>query len=104
VEPGYDLGYHVVDREPLIVLMPSDHRLTAREAVPPQDLIGEIFIGGSNKAGVLHAVTEEYLRRSWLGIPQDHGVESKSNTSAILKLFLSRVEELREPIAGGVQT
>ena len=29
VEPGYDLEYHVVDREPLIVLMPSDHRLTA---------------------------------------------------------------------------
>ena len=50
VEPGYDLGYHVVDREPLIVLMPSDHRLTAREAVRPQDFVGEIFIGGSNKA------------------------------------------------------
>src|ERR1700742_2304794 len=30
VEPGYDLEYHVVDREPLIVLMPNDHRLTAR--------------------------------------------------------------------------
>src|SRR6201988_2312730 len=44
VEPGYDLGYHVVDREPLIVLMPRDHRLTAREAVRPQDLVGEIFI------------------------------------------------------------
>ena len=50
VEPGYDLEYHVVDREPLIVLMPSDHRLTAREAVRPQDFVGEIFIGGSNKA------------------------------------------------------
>src|SRR4249919_1865888 len=37
VEPGYDLGYHVVDREPLIVLMPSDHRLSARETVRPQD-------------------------------------------------------------------
>src|SRR5467141_3753626 len=37
VEPGYDLAYHVVDREPLIVLMPSDHRLTARETVSPQD-------------------------------------------------------------------
>src|SRR5260221_7927869 len=35
VEPGYDddLGYHVVDREPLIVLMPSDHRLTAKQAI-----------------------------------------------------------------------
>jgi LysR family transcriptional regulator, hca operon transcriptional activator len=64
VEPGYDLEYHVVDREPLIVLMPSDHRLTAREAVRPQDFVGEIFIGGSNKAAVLRTVTEDYLRRS----------------------------------------
>src|ERR1700692_2955535 len=53
LEPGYDLGYHVVDREPLIVLMPSDHRLTAHETVSPRDFIGEVFIGGSNKAGVL---------------------------------------------------
>ncbi|HWX13904.1 MAG TPA: LysR substrate-binding domain-containing protein, partial [Methylocella sp.] len=68
VEPGYDLEYHVVDREPLIVLMPSDHRLTAREAVRPQDFVGEIFIGGSNKAAVLRTVTEDYLRRtsSWI--------------------------------------
>jgi LysR family hca operon transcriptional activator len=67
VEPGYDLGYHVVDHEPLIVLMPSDHRLTAREAVRPQDFVGEIFIGGANKAAVLRAVTEDYLRRAGRG-------------------------------------
>ena len=30
VESGLDLEYQVVDREPLFVLMPSDHRLTAR--------------------------------------------------------------------------
>ena len=29
VEPNFDLEYEVVDHEPLIVLMPSDHRLTA---------------------------------------------------------------------------
>ena len=146
VEPGYDLGYHVVDREALIVLMPSDHRLTARKAVRPQDFVGEIFIGGSNKAGVLHAVTEDYLHRSGLDIKPDHGVDnmamamslvastrglalmpayaknllpwsvvsrplegeaptielalgySKSNTSPILKLFLSRLDELRAPV------
>jgi LysR family hca operon transcriptional activator len=145
VEPGYDLEYHVVDREPLIVLMPNDHRLTAREAVRPQDLAGEIFIGGSNKATVLRAVTEDYLRRSGLDIKLDHGVDnmamamslvasthglalmpayaknllpgsvvsrplegeaptidvavgySKSNTSPILKLFLSRLDELAGP-------
>ncbi len=142
VEPGYDLEYQVVDREPLIVLMPSDHRLTAKQAIHPRELVGEIFIGGANKAAVLRAVTEEYLRRSGVDIKLDHGVDnmamamslvastrgvalmpayaknllpwsvvsrplegvaptidiavgySKSNTSPILKLFLSRLDEL----------
>jgi LysR family hca operon transcriptional activator len=76
VEPGYDLEYHVVDREPLIVLMPRGHRLTSREAVRPQDLAGEIFIGGSNKAAVLRAVTEDYLRRSGIDVKLDHGVDN----------------------------
>jgi LysR family transcriptional regulator, hca operon transcriptional activator len=145
VEPGYDLGYHVVDREPLIVLMPSDHRLTAKQAIHPRELVGEIFIGGANKATVLRAVTEDYLRRSGVDIKLDHGVDnmamamslvastrglalmpayaknllpssvvsrplegeaptievavgySKSNTSPILKLFLSRLDELVGP-------
>jgi LysR family transcriptional regulator, hca operon transcriptional activator len=142
VEPGYDLAYHVVDREPLIVLMPSDHRLTAKQAIHPRELVGEIFIGGSNKAAVLRAVTEDYLRRSGLDIKLDHGVDNlamamslvastrglalmpayaknllpssvvsrplegeaptielavgydRSNSSPILKLFLSRLGEL----------
>lgn len=76
VEPGYDLGYHVVDSEPLIVLMPSDHHLTASQAVRPQDLLGEIFIGGANKATVLRAVTDDYLRRSGVEINPDHGVDN----------------------------
>jgi LysR family hca operon transcriptional activator len=76
VEPGYDLEYHVVDREPLVVLMPSDHRLTARATVRPQDLVGEIFIGGAKKAAVLHAVTEDYLRRSGVEITMTHGVDN----------------------------
>src|SRR5882672_6211332 len=76
VEPGYDLEYHVVDREPLIVLMPSDHRLTAKQAMHPREPVGEIFIGGSNKAKVLRAVTEDYLRRSGVDIMLDHGVDN----------------------------
>jgi LysR family hca operon transcriptional activator len=108
--------------------------------------VGENFIGGSNKATVLRAVTEDYLRRSGLDIKLDHGVDnmamamslvastrglalmpayaqnllpwsvvsrplegeaptidlavgySKSNTSPILKLFLSRLDELVRPI------
>ena len=84
VEPGYDLEYRVVDREPLIVLMPSDHRLTACDAVRPQDFVGEIFIGGSNKAGVLRAVTADYLRRSGLDIDLDHGVDNMAMAMSLV--------------------
>jgi LysR family hca operon transcriptional activator len=142
VEPGYDLDYHIVDREPLVVLMPSDHRLAVRKAVRPQDFVDEVFIGGSKKATVLRAVTENYWLHSGIDIKLDHGVDnltsaislvvstrglalmpayaknllpwsvvsrplegdaptielavgySKSNTSPILKLFLSRLDEL----------
>jgi LysR family transcriptional regulator, hca operon transcriptional activator len=83
-EPGYDLAYHVVDREPLIVLMPRDHRLTARETVRPKDFVGEIFIGGANKASVLRAVTEDYLRRSGLDIKLDHGVDNMAMAMSLV--------------------
>src|SRR6266404_8297417 len=56
--------------------MPSDHRLTARESIRPQEIAGEIFIGGSNKATVLRSVTEKYLRRSGVDIKPDHGVDN----------------------------
>jgi LysR family hca operon transcriptional activator len=146
-EPTFDLSYEVVDHEPLIVLMPSDHRLTSREAIHPREFAGEIFIGGSNKASVLRAVTEDYLRRSKLDIKLDHGVDnmamaialvastrglalmpayaknllpssvvsrplegeaptidlvvgySKTNTSPILKLFLSRMDVLSDRVS-----
>ena len=127
------------------MLMPSDHRLTARQAIHPRELVGEIFIGGSNKATVLRGVTEDYLRRSGVDIRLDHGVDnltmaislvasirglalmpayaknllpwsvasrplegeaptidlavgySKANSSPVLKLFLSRLDELVRP-------
>src|SRR5713226_3762867 len=84
VEPTFDLGYEVVDHEPLIVLMPSDHRLTSREAIHPREFVGEIFIGGANKATVLRAVTEDYLRRSGLDIKLDHGVDSVSMAMSLV--------------------
>ncbi len=145
VEPGYDLGYHIVDREPLIVLMPDDHRLAARQAIHPREFAGTTLIVGSNKAAVLRAVTEDYLRRAGVEARLNHGVDnlamamslvvstgrlallpayarnllpasvvsrplegeaptidiavgySKSNTSPIIKLFLSRLDELVGP-------
>ncbi|MEA3177018.1 MAG: hypothetical protein QOI59_541 [Gammaproteobacteria bacterium] len=41
-EPNFELVYEVVDHEPLIVLMPSDHRLTSREAI--RDEVGKALV------------------------------------------------------------
>jgi LysR family transcriptional regulator, hca operon transcriptional activator len=146
-EPTLDLCYEVVDQEPLIVLMPSDHNLTSHDTIHPREFVGEIFIGGSNKATVLRGVTEEYLRLSGFDIKLDHGVDnmamamslvastrglalmpayaknllpwsvvsrplegeaptidlvvgySKANTSPVLKLFLSRIDDLTDRIS-----
>jgi LysR family hca operon transcriptional activator len=91
-EPSFDLCYEVVDHEPLIVLMPSDHRLIGREAIHPREFVGEIFIGGARhphthahtKASVLAAVTEDYLRRCGLDIKLDHGVDNMAMAMSLV--------------------
>jgi len=141
-EPGFDLDYRVVSQEKLVVLMPSDHRLTERATIRPEDFAGEPFIMATNKAKVLHQVILKYLKDKAIEVAPEHGVDnlamamslvastrglalmpeyannllpwsvvsrplegeaptidlvigySKSNTSAVLKLFLSRADEL----------
>jgi LysR family transcriptional regulator, hca operon transcriptional activator len=137
-----DLVFRLVVKEPLVVVLPSDHPLASQAAVSPQDLEGEIFISVSNTAPVLRAVIEGYVKRSGLKIAPDHEVDNlsmaislvastrgvallpiyaqnflpwsvisrpikgevptidlmiayhKANTSPLLKLFLSRIDEL----------
>jgi LysR family hca operon transcriptional activator len=45
-EEGHpDLVYRVLITEPLIVALPSDHRLASHDAIQPLDFVGETFIG-----------------------------------------------------------
>ena len=75
-EQGFpDLLYKVLVAEPLIVLLPSDHRLALRDAIRPQDLAGETFIGMADQAPVLRSLTEDYLRRSGVDLQPTHRVE-----------------------------
>jgi LysR family hca operon transcriptional activator len=137
-----DLTFKTVTKEPLVVIMPSDHRLASHEAIRVQEIVGETFISVSNTAPVLRTVIDEYLKRSGIDITPDHEVDnlamamslvastrgvallpayaqnflpwsvisrplhgdvptidlvigySNANTSPILKLFLSRTDDL----------
>jgi LysR family transcriptional regulator, hca operon transcriptional activator len=139
-----ELDYKVIVKEPLIVALPSDHRLASRDAIALHDIAGETFIGMSNTAPTLRLIIDEYLERSGLNLQQAHRVDNlamamsliastrgvallpeyaknflpwavtsrplkgepltidlvigynKTNTSPILGLFLSRVDQLKK--------
>jgi LysR family hca operon transcriptional activator len=137
-----DLAYRVLVKEPLLVVLPSNHRLAALKSIGLKDLVGESFVTVSNTAPVLRAVIDNFLKRSGTKITPAHEADHlsmgmsliastggvgllpaytqnflplsvtsrplkgatptvdlvlgyrKSNQSPILKLFLSKVDEL----------
>jgi LysR family hca operon transcriptional activator len=138
--PG--LAFRLLAKEPLMVILPGDHRLAALKAIGPKDLVGESFVIVSDTAPVLRAVIDNYLKRSGVNITPAHQADhvtmgislimsmrgvgllpvyaqnflppsvtsrplkgdtptvdlvlgyKKSNESPILKLLLSRLDEL----------
>jgi LysR family hca operon transcriptional activator len=85
-EPDYDLEYRVIGQEELVMLMPSDHRLTKRKTVEAKDMIGEPYVAMANKAKVLRAVIDEYLARSGVAIEPTQGVD---NPAMVMSLVAS---------------
>jgi LysR family hca operon transcriptional activator len=142
-----DLAFRLLVKEPLLVILPTDHRLAALKAISPRDLAGETFVIVSHTAPVLRAVIDNYLKRSGIKITPAHEADHvtmgislimstrgvgllpayaqnflpatvtsrplkgesptvdlvlgyrKSNQSPILKLLLSRLNELVERVS-----
>src|ERR1700726_927199 len=70
-----ELAFRPLVKEPLVVVLPSDHRLAALKAISPSDLVGETFVGVSDTAPVLRAVIDNYLKRSAIKVTPQHEVD-----------------------------
>jgi len=79
-----DLVYKVLVREPLIVILPSDHRLASRKAIGLKDLARETFIGMADQAPVLRSIIEDYIRRSGVDLQPTHRVEYLSMAMSLV--------------------
>jgi LysR family transcriptional regulator, hca operon transcriptional activator len=136
------LAFRRLIKEPLVVILPADHRLAALKSISPRDLVSETFVSVDDTAPVLRKVIDNYLKRSGININPSHEVDNlamamsliastggvgllpayaqnfllssvtsrplkgdtptielvlgykKSNQSSILKLLLSRLDEL----------
>jgi LysR family hca operon transcriptional activator len=142
-----DLAFRLLVKEPLTVILPSNHRLAAQKSIRPEELVGETFVTVSHTAPVLRGVIDNYLNRSGVKITPAHEADhvtmgmsliastggvgllpayaknflpssitsrplkgdapsvelvlgyKKSNDSPILKLLLSRLDELVERVS-----
>jgi LysR family hca operon transcriptional activator len=67
-----DLSFKHLTSEPLVVVLPSDHRLAALEAISPRDIEGETFVNVSDTAPTLRVVIDEYLKNAGVKIATAH--------------------------------
>ena len=77
--------FALLRREPLIVLMPADHRLTARDTIRAQDITSESLIGvPPAKSPVLRAVTDSYGAKLGIDLTPDHDVDNLSMAMSLV--------------------
>jgi LysR family hca operon transcriptional activator len=72
---GPELTFRLLVKEPLVAILPADHRLAARKDIAAQDLEGETFVGVSNTAPVLRALVDAYLKKSGVSVRRDYEVD-----------------------------
>jgi LysR family transcriptional regulator, hca operon transcriptional activator len=71
-----DLVFRTVTREPLTLVLPSDHRLAAAERIALDQVAGDPFINVSATAPALRAVIDDYIRRTGLEIAPAHEADN----------------------------
>src|SRR5713226_3674436 len=74
--PG--LVFKFLIKEPLVAVLPSDHRLAARKAIRPRDIVGETFINPTKAAPALKVVIDDYVARSGISLTPDYEAENLS--------------------------
>jgi LysR family hca operon transcriptional activator len=79
-----DLTYQVVTKEPLVVILPSDHRLAARDFIDPKELAAETLLSVSNTAPALRAVIDDYWKRSGIDRKPEHEADNLAMAMSLI--------------------
>jgi LysR family hca operon transcriptional activator len=80
------LSFRFLAKEPLIAVLPADHRLTSYKKIRPQDLARETYISSAKASPVLHAAVQAYAAE--VGISLDAKYDGE-NLSAAMSLVSS---------------
>jgi LysR family transcriptional regulator, hca operon transcriptional activator len=75
------LTFKLLAKEPLIAVLPADHRLASRKKIRPQDLARDIYVSSARTSPVLHAAIQDCASR--VGITLKAKYEGENISSAM---------------------
>ena len=71
-----DLAFKRVRTDPLIFVLPSDHRLASQKSITPAEVANETFILPSNTSPSVRRVVLEYFNKAGVDLKSDHEVHN----------------------------
>jgi LysR family transcriptional regulator, hca operon transcriptional activator len=79
-----DLAFRLLVKEPIMVVLPRDHRLAALKSIGPRELVSETFVTVDDTAPVLRMVIDNYLNRSGINIKPTHEVDNLAMAMSLI--------------------
>jgi LysR family hca operon transcriptional activator len=78
------VSFRFLAREPLITVLPADHRLTSCKKIRPEDLARETFISSARTSPVLKAVVQEYALKIGITLKAEYEAENLSSAMSLV--------------------
>ena len=78
------LSFKFLAKEPLIVVLPADHRLTSSKKIRPHELASEIFISSARTSPVLQALVLDYASKVGIALKAEYQAENLSSAMSLV--------------------
>jgi LysR family hca operon transcriptional activator len=72
IEPQPNVSYKIIAHEPIVVVLPREHPLAARDKIAPYEIDPQSFIGYSDTPHVLRGIVDRYFRDRGLAMAPSH--------------------------------
>jgi LysR family hca operon transcriptional activator len=78
------LTFKLLAKEPLIAVLPADHRLASRKRIRPQDLAREIYVSSARTSPILQAVIQAYASKVGITLKAKYEGENISSGMSLV--------------------
>ena len=79
-----NLCFKKLSEEPLVVMLPADHRLALREDIAPEDLTEEIYVGSATASPAVDGIVKQYAAQIGIRLEPKFDAGSLSATISVV--------------------